>query len=101
MKLSGVRRIVNRITYKPGTEVVAHEPVKGVICVYVAANVYDSRTLGPSEFRGRDFALASDAKTDEIIKSAFLALKTFEEHELMEFFKYKGKTVFDPHRRIA
>lgn len=38
---------------------------------------------------------------EELYRLAFLAAKTAEEHELMEFFKVNGKPLFDPHAKVG
>ena len=37
---------------------------------------------------------------EQIVKTAFIALKVAIEHETMEFFKYRGRVVFDPHASL-
>lgn len=38
---------------------------------------------------------------EQLVKTAFAALKLAIEHETMEAFKYKGVAVFDPHTPLA
>lgn len=38
---------------------------------------------------------------DHIVKTAFLAIQTAEEHEMREAFRYRGRSVFGPHLPVA
>lgn len=49
---------------------------------------------------GRPWVVPYPDSEDSIVKTAFLAIKQCEEHELMEFFHYKGQRPFDPHRSL-
>jgi len=37
---------------------------------------------------------------EAIVKTAFAAAKMAEEHECAENFNYKGRRIFDPHRKL-
>lgn len=50
---------------------------------------------------GRPWVVPYPDSEDSIVKTAFLAVKQCEEHELMEFFSYKGQRPFDPHRSLV
>lgn len=49
---------------------------------------------------GRPWVVPYPDSEESIVKTAFLAIKQCEEHELMEFFHYKGQRPFDPHRSL-
>lgn len=46
---------------------------------------------------GRKWRLSDHMTKSEIVQTAFLAIKTWEEHETREKFTYKGKAIFGPH----
>lgn len=52
------------------------------------------------ELTGRKWYISSHATNSEVIQTVFLAVKTAELHEIHENFKYKNKTVFNPHYNI-
>lgn len=50
------------------------------------------------EFAGcRKWYVSPWATTSEVVQTAFLAVKTAQEHELREQFTYCGKAIFGPH----
>ncbi len=49
------------------------------------------------ERRGRKWYLSDYMTEDEVIKTAFAALKAVVEHEVMEGFKFNKVPVFNPH----
>lgn len=52
----------------------------------------------PAELqRGRPWIIRPGADTGEIIRSAWLAFKTYAEHEFREQFTYKGERPLYPH----
>lgn len=52
--------------------------------------------------RSREWTIYPQALTpDALVKTVFLAIKTAEEHETLEFFKLDKKAVFDPHKEVA
>jgi hypothetical protein len=47
--------------------------------------------------RGRKWYISRHMTRGEVIQTAFLAVKTAQEHELREQFIYRGRAVFGPH----
>jgi len=67
--------------------------------VYIQA-IYESpcqKTGEVSEWKGRKHYLSDYMTDDEVVKTAYVAVKMAVEHEVMEGFKFDGKTVFNPH----
>lgn len=48
-------------------------------------------------WRGRKWAISRFMTETELVKTALMAVKVAAEHEMLENFKYKGLTIFDPH----
>lgn len=72
----------------PGVDIFLHvEPVRGV----------DNATGKPYQWKSRKWRLSRNMLEGEVVQTAFLAVKTAEEHELRERLTYKGETVFNPH----
>lgn len=46
---------------------------------------------------GRKWYLSPHMTETEIVQTAFKAVLAAEEHEVREFFEYKGRKVFNPH----
>jgi hypothetical protein len=59
-----------------------------------------SRTGVESVWYGRWWDV-TDMTEEQLVKTAFAALKLAIEHETMEAFKYKGVAIFDPHTPLA
>lgn len=51
----------------------------------------------PWEWKGRRWRLSRYMTDGEIVQTAFLAIKTAEEHELRDKFTYRGVPIFGPH----
>jgi hypothetical protein len=59
--------------------------------------VIDRDTGQDTVVRGRKYVLSSHMTTSEVVQTAFMAVKQFQEHELRESFRYRGELVFNPH----
>lgn len=46
---------------------------------------------------GRWWLITHSMTNSEIVQTAFLAIKTAEEHELREHFRFRGEPIFGPH----
>lgn len=49
------------------------------------------------QFRGGKHYLSPHMTEDEIVKRAYVAFEATVKHEIMEEFRFDGKTVFNPH----
>ncbi len=48
-------------------------------------------------WKGRKWRMSPHMTRSEVVQTAFLAVKTAEEHEMREKFTYFGKAIFGPH----
>lgn len=67
--------------------------------VYIQA-IYESpcsKTGEMMEWKGRKHYLSEHMTDDEVVKTAYVAVKMAVEHEVMEGFKFAGVTIFNPH----
>ena len=48
----------------------------------------------------RKWRISKHMTESEIVQTAFLAIRTAEEHETREKFQYKGSAIFQPHRNV-
>ena len=69
----------------------------GRIFIQIIFNAPCAETGKIEEQHGRKFYLSRHMLDDEIIKTAYLAFETCVKHEVMEGFKVKGITLFNPH----
>jgi hypothetical protein len=58
------------------------------------------RVCGVQGMEGRTWFLDSDAEESDIVRTAFKAAVTWQEHETRESFRYRGKAVFGPHINV-
>ncbi len=56
-----------------------------------------STTGEPYEVVGRKWCLSPHMTRSEIVQTTLKAVLTAEEHEVRERFKYRGRSIFDPH----
>lgn len=56
-----------------------------------------SQTGKPYMWKGRKWRLSSHMTDSEVVQTIFLAYQTAMEHDLREFFKWKGEAIFRPH----
>lgn len=52
------------------------------------------------DWTGRKWMLSPHMCVSEVIRTAFKAMQTAEEHELCEYFTYKGTAIYSPHRDV-
>jgi len=57
----------------------------------------DSGNGHPAYMHGRRWIISRWATKSEVVRTAFLAIKTAVEHELRESFYYQGAAIFGPH----
>lgn len=48
-------------------------------------------------FFGRKWLIPTPITKTDIVNTAFKAVMTWEEHEIREQFKYRGKSIYQPH----
>ncbi|HVR67717.1 MAG TPA: hypothetical protein VMT98_13805 [Verrucomicrobiae bacterium] len=64
---------------------------------------YDAKDSVTGEMRRnhtRKWYLSNEATKSEVVQTCLLAVKTSQEHELREFFTYRGRAIFQPHWSI-
>lgn len=49
------------------------------------------------DLNGRKWYISKHMVKSEVVQTAFLAIRQFQEHELREGFRYRGKAIFNPH----
>jgi len=73
----------------PWVNVEIHEAEEGYIYLQV-------RGMTPPG-HGRKWLLSKYMVKSELVQTIFLAVQTYMEHELREYFQYKNQAIFSPH----
>lgn len=96
MNIDEMRSIVALCQYKPGWDFVLHDEHPRP---YLQLDVVSmcSVTYGPTRWRSAKHYLSQHMCKQELVGACFLAVKQAEEHELREFFRYRGARIFNPH----
>lgn len=72
-------------------------PAGSGIHLQVRGTEIDRTTGQPAVMHGRRWLIGAHDSPSEIVRTAFLAVLTWQEHEARESFTYKGASVFGPH----
>lgn len=102
MTRGDVEEILRTISYKPGWYLDAHDDGHRVylqVGVLPHASAAKCARTGeqPYPWKGGKHYLSKHMCRQEIVGMAYKAFKAAEEHELHEWFKYRGVAIFDPH----
>lgn len=93
-----VLRLLSEVTYRPGY---AFESVwdadAGRVGIEVVVDRIDAVTGEPGKGYGGVRWLHEHMSKSDVVRTIFGACLAYEEHEVREFFHYKGMTVFGPH----
>jgi hypothetical protein len=90
-----IEKILSRVLYKEWDFAVGFEGK--VIFLQVAFMAPDAVTGGPGMQLGRRWLIEPGLSAGELVRTAFKAILTAEEHEAREQFKYRGRAVLQPH----
>lgn len=89
--------IVDLIEY-PGFKFDILEHVAGGFYLQVRCQEGVCNVTGrPYEWKGRKWPLSTHMTVSEVVGTAFLAVRTAQEHEDREKFTYRGEAVYDTH----
>lgn len=102
-RMKQVIRIIDEVTYKPGFSLQVEE---GIDVIWI--RVMMSRPLNANTKRVRKRGVLSGplhvidghATNRAVIEACYEAFVRFEMHEAREFFRFKGRKLFDPHRPV-
>lgn len=96
MSLEEICEVVARCTYKPGWALHVNDDGRPYLQVHVTGGVCSVSGL-PTDWRGAKHYLSSFMCKQELVGVCFKAIQQAEEHELREFFRYRGVRIFNPH----
>jgi hypothetical protein len=89
--------IVASITYKPGWEIIFSSDSDGRPFIQIAASTLDSISNEMTAWKSGKSYLSPHMCTQEVVGAVFGQIRAAEEHEMKEFFRYKGASIFNPH----
>lgn len=102
--LQDFQNLISLISYKAGWVFAVVEDQRGV---YFQIQVTDIADVAKDPFSG-DVTPWSGAKhylsphmcDSEVVGSVFDAIRRAEEHEMREWFRFKNRTIFNPHMSV-
>jgi len=99
--LAQVQLLMGQVTYRPDSyrfivAIDAADP-EGRVYVQLEHERPDAFTGEPGVGRGGKSYLSPHMTPSEVIRRALGLALAYEEHEVREFFQYRGKRVFGPH----
>lgn len=100
---SEIREIVSRVTYKPGWMVLLGSD-RDRTFVQVSVDERSDATLDPTgrssertPWKSSKRYLSPHMCRQEVVGAVFGLIKDAEEHELREWFRYRGASIYNPH----
>lgn len=96
-----VREIVGNISYRPGFDILVNKD-KDRLYVQIAVSVESEMSLSPftglrEAWKSGKIYLSPFMCRQEIVGAIFGLIKSSEEHEMREWFRYKGASIYNPH----
>lgn len=91
------RQIVEQISYKPGWKLLLKENTRGLYVQMEVTSELDSITRKPCMFRTSKRYISEFMCKQEVVGLVFGLIKDAELHEVHEWFRYKGASIYNPH----
>lgn len=91
-----IKSILSDVKYKDFTFCVKTVGFTGYV-MYIEATETDHITGKPLVMQGRKFYIPNTMSKSDFVRTCFVAVMAWEEHEAREAFSYKGAAIFDPH----
>jgi hypothetical protein len=95
MNTANTAILVSRITYKKGW-IINYYPQKGNYLQLSVTGIC-SISGGPVQWVSGKKYLSNFMCEQEVVGVCFALIKDAEDHEMREFFRYKGSAIFNPH----
>lgn len=89
--------LVAACTYKPGWTIDLLVDKDGRAYVQVGATTLCSVSLQPTAWRSGKTYLSPFMCRQEVVAAVYGAVERAELHEVREFFRYRGASIFNPH----
>ena len=100
MNIQEMRDLVAQITYKPGWQVLFELDKLGGNRPYIQISAATPDSTNPAKvvpWRSAKHYLSSFMCRQEVIGTVYHAIERAELHEMNEFFRYKGASIYNPH----
>lgn len=91
-----IREIVESITYKPQWNILLGDDGERLF-VQIEATTLDSRTKEETTWKSGKTYLSPFMCRQEIVGAVFGTIEKAELHEMREFFRYRGVSIYNPH----
>lgn len=100
--IASIKAVTDAIRYPGGAFRVASAGANGYSIQFVRdlPNTHNAKAPATPQ-SGRKWLVSKWAVAGEVLQTAFMAVLTFEEHEVRENFRYKGRAVFGPHLTLT
>ena len=89
-------KIIDDIEYKPGWSVYIGFDGRWYLQI-ICSDSLCADTMEPAEWKSGKRYLSEHMCRQEIIGVVFDLIKSAEDHEMREFFKYRGRAIYCPH----
>jgi len=105
MTFEQITEIVDQITYRPGWMILSRRDwsdTKGRPYVQIAVSTESEASLSPftgkrETWKSGKHYLSFHMCRQEIVGAVFGAIRAAEEHEMKEWFAYRGARIYNPH----
>ena len=95
LTMEKVRAVLAEVAFKESHFAV--EASKGGFLIELVCEEQDAQTAAPELLHGRKWHVPAAANASDLVRTAFKAVVTWQEHEAREKFLYRGVPVFGPH----
>lgn len=102
MTFEEMTELVSAITYRPGWDILIKKDGEGRPFVQIAVSTESEASLSP--FTGQREAwksgkhyLSPHMCRQEVVGAVFGAIRAAEEHEMKEWFRFRGASIYNPH----
>ena len=96
MLYSEIKTLVDACSYKPGWSITLHLDGSRPY-IQIEATTIDSQTLEPCQWKSGKTYLSLHMCRQEVVAAVYATIEKAELHEIREFFRYKGASIFNPH----
>lgn len=96
LTIEEIRSIVEACTYKPDWHIHLKDDGERLY-IQIAATTLDSVTHEPCAWTSGKTYLSPFMCRQEIVGAVFGAIEKAEIHEIREFFRYRGASIYNPH----
>ena len=96
LTIEEMQSLVKACTYKPGWEIIFDNDGERPF-IQVAATTLCSVSGEPAAWKSGKTYLSPYMCRQEVVSAVYGAIEKAELHEIREFFRYKGASIFNPH----